>query len=90
VIETWLAGEIARGTPPTIIAEAVGEVMAAAIYVVAGTVPVAVASARPTSVVPATGERAVTCNGTQPLGACPSNRRILLAREGRVRFCLAA
>jgi len=31
------------------------------------------------------------CEGrarTTALGACPSNRRILLAREGRVRFCL--
>ena len=26
----------------------------------------------------------------EKLGACPSNRRILLAREGRVRFCLPA
>ena len=24
------------------------------------------------------------------LGACPSNRQILLAKEGRVRFCLCA
>jgi len=28
--------------------------------------------------------------GDSRLGACPSNRRILLAREGRVGFCLVA
>jgi hypothetical protein len=32
----------------------------------------------------------VIAPGERVLGACPSNRRFLLAREGRVRFCLAA
>src|SRR3984893_1290053 len=30
----------------------------------------------------------VSIKSKRALGACPSNRRILLAREGRVRFCL--
>ena len=33
--------------------------------------------------------RAPTAEEIRALGACPSNRRIFLAKEVRVRFCLA-
>lgn len=41
-VDLWLAGEIAKMTPPTLIALALGEVIAAATYAVMSNMPAAV------------------------------------------------